>query len=626
MADPATRANGNGNGAIPFVGVRRSLSATPRWRAGESEPDEYVAQIRDPVKRMEVFDQMGQGDDAIGAAVQTRIGMLKAANWTLAASDDSPESIQRLEFIEDNLYPLLDQLLGMLGEAIQYGFAAVEPIVNWADRAPRRNIARGTIVRPTRQAGRMLYLQELVHIRQRTVRSFLLDAGGHVTALRQWAYSGVGYGAQAIDVPAASVILHTVGKRGDDFWGNPPTRRAYKPWTFKNQLERLNLVGAERFGVGIPVAEAGENWKSDDYAKLATFLEGFQSNNNTYLVHPAGGKINILTANGQLVANVLEWVKYYTLAIHFQFLTHGTQLASNTDTGARALGDTFVDQAASASQAECEDIASLINDRLIVPLVDANFGPQADYPIFAPSQRVMQSSQFAATLSTLKGAGMLTWGPREEVYLRDAYELPEVSIEELEKMAAERAAVADAIRGQGPGPTDPPPPDDTPPDQPPTPVAASRAVVLSQHELPVAADVGMTHRTERWSAWEDTVIRPANLGRDLDVETARLSGEVQAVLREIDIDLAAQAGRVALGGSEGVAERLATIRVSPAMRNRLRAVLAAAAERSRAMGKLAVANEVARQAMPDVARPARFARWLSRFLIPIDTKETAPDA
>jgi hypothetical protein len=41
--------------------------------------------------------------------------------------------------------------------------------------------------------------------------------------------------------------------------------------------------------------------------------------------------------------SMLEWVKYYNLQIAKTFLTQQTELGS-TETGARALGETFLEQ------------------------------------------------------------------------------------------------------------------------------------------------------------------------------------------------------------------------------------------------------------------------------------------
>jgi hypothetical protein len=51
-------------------------------------------------------------------------------------------------------------------------------------------------------------------------------------------------------------------------------------------------------------------------------------------------------------------------------------------------------------QADCEELANLINNRLIVPLVKWNFGAQETYPTFAPSQRVRAGTASRTMLSS----------------------------------------------------------------------------------------------------------------------------------------------------------------------------------------------------------------------------------
>jgi hypothetical protein len=81
-ATDLTRANGsnNGNGGPPVPadrGLLEQLSypGTPRFGLdGRTYPDEYSleAQLRDPVQRMMLFEEMAN-DDAIAAATTARV-------------------------------------------------------------------------------------------------------------------------------------------------------------------------------------------------------------------------------------------------------------------------------------------------------------------------------------------------------------------------------------------------------------------------------------------------------------------------------------------------------------------------------------------------------------------------
>src|SRR5207237_6589924 len=140
----------------------------------------------------------------------------------------------------------------------------------------------------------------------------------------------------------------------------------------------------------------------------------------SYLITHFGGTVDIKGGQGALIAAVLDIIKFYAVNIAKAYLTQGNDLASATDTGARALGETFFEQSEGIVQADCEQVASLLNERLIVPLVDANFGPQDAYPTFSPSARVRQSPAIGTLIQSLVAAGCLHATPQDEAWIRDA--------------------------------------------------------------------------------------------------------------------------------------------------------------------------------------------------------------
>jgi hypothetical protein len=101
-----------------------SYSGTPRLSPNVTQPDEYVRDLQDPVKRMEIFDEMRSSDEAINTAISAREQMIGSSNWLLSCAGDTPAEKEILEFCEDNVYPVLNQLLRHLSGAIQYGFGA----------------------------------------------------------------------------------------------------------------------------------------------------------------------------------------------------------------------------------------------------------------------------------------------------------------------------------------------------------------------------------------------------------------------------------------------------------------------------------------------------------------------
>jgi hypothetical protein len=435
--------------------------------------------------------------------------------------------------------------------------------------------------------------------------------------LRQYVYTGMSF--SKTDIPADKVLLWTFNRRGDDYWGYPPTRNCYRAWKFKQQLEKLNLLGVDRFGVGTPIAEEGEGWTEPDRKRLHDFLQAWRSGQNTFLAHPFGGKISIASAQGQAIANVLEWVKFYNVGIAKSFLTQVSELGT-TDTGSRAVGDTFSEQLTGVVQSDCEDIATVINEKLLIALVDWNFGPQDAYPIFSPSARFKIDASLAGMINSLKVSGTVKWDAQDEAWFRDGVGMHDIDVKARQQEMDEKAKQAELLPALPPGQ----PQRALPPGTPESPKPATAQLrALSADRLP---DPAATFRTLEYTEWESRVLRPDIVSRDLDLEQVRLTGEVQAVLREIDLELRDDAEELAGQGAAAIAANIRNVAVSGALKRKLRTAMLKAADRMRVYGSNAVWTEVARQINTDTIGPTRTPRSaLRRFALDLRESLLASD-
>lgn len=610
-AAPPSNGNGNGVGAPADVMRQMTFSGTPSY-AGLTRPDDYVAELIEPVRRMQTFEEMRFSDDAIHGALSAREQMIAASNWLLQPPDDKPGSTQILEFVEDNIYPFLNEILKAMSGALQYGFGAIEPVYGWSDAPTAANYIKGGARQDARKWGRKIFLQKIATPLQRTVYTFRINPIGDLQAVEQYVWNGFTFLRNVI--PPHKVILWSYNKRGDDFWGIPPTRHAYKAWTFKKQLEALNALGVDRFGAGTPVAEGGPAWTDQDYIMLEKYLKHWRVSDESFLIHPAGGKIELMSGDGSMTIAILDWVKYYKLCIAMTYLTQGSELGS-TDTGSRALGEIMMEQSETVVQGDDEEIANIINRQIVVPLVDWNFGPQDAYPQFVPSQRVRASSAIGTVITSLITARAIKWEPKDEAWLRDAMHLPSIDLaarqEQYDKQQKllEQAAQAGAV-----------PPDESDPavvgtiKPKPDPASQERADQTKQKALALSIGApginGMigqarasvdadyndkSHRTAEYNAWESEVLRPMAVSRDLDTQVMRLTGEAHDLLQEIDDRLISQVSKYGEKGIDALTNSVRNLEVPPADRAKLRRVMMGAATRARAYGDNAVMMEDARQ-------------------------------
>lgn len=642
MPDSAVASpNGNGTRArrIPPPAIGQvSRSGTHRWGDGRTLPDDHVGRLTSPTSRMALFEEMRASDEAIETPLNAREQLIKAASWTLATADDTAQAVEIQEFVEDNVYPVLDQLLEQLAGALQYGFGCCEPVFERLDAPARKQVARGRIRRATKSRGRKIYLASVANIRQRTIETFRIADDGALLFLEQWVQTNAYW--RRIQVPAERVLLWTYRRRGDDYWGVPPLRSLYKAWDYSRQLQDIAVLGFDKFGIGTPVAIAGDGWADGEYEKALEYFRQWRAGEHNGLVVPPGAEIKLEGGEGTVHSALLEFVKWYALAKAKVLLTQSTELGS-TETGSRALGESFVEQTEGASQSDCEQIASILNERLIVPLIDWNFGPQEEYPAFTPKQRVRNSAALAGVFSQLKSAGFKLTA-QDEAWFRDQVEMPEIDVEERQ---AELDAQADLTRqtqeatlestrestraggqpggrdqgrgsgglGRGDG---------------------SRSPRALGPSYPPATGAPVRYRTREYSEWEARVVRPELVARQLDLDTVRLTAEVQDVLREIDADLERQVDRLTAGGAESLTAGVRSIVVPESLKRKLRAVMLTAARRAREYGARTVHSEIARQRgpepigpsrRPDVGLLSRASRFVREFALAPTTQEQLRD-
>jgi hypothetical protein len=611
MADSTTAKQNGARSRLPTGATQRvSYSGTPTWGGGETRPDDYVAELMGPEQRMRMFEEMRSSDGAVNTSLLAREHAVLGANWPVATATDTAAAIEQKEFVEDNLFAgrRLETMLRQLLGALQYGVGMFEPVYRWSDAPLATTIVTGKVKRSTKSgSGRRIYLDQIAKIRQRTIWSFHLDPqnAGVLDTVKQWVYTLDG-GFRRVDIPADKLVIWAYAQEGDDYWGRSILRSSYKAWQMKMQLERINVMHYDRFGGGTPVLTGGPDWTDAEFDRVKTFLENWRSQGDNYLVAPAGGSVNLLTAQGTLMASAQAWVAWYALEIAKNTLSMGTELGS-TATGSRALGQTMYTSLETVVQADCEHIAQIVNDEIIVPLIDWNFGPQASYPVLQPSPKVQKGKDLADLMKVLADAKAIKLTAEDEAWIRDAIEMPSIDVAarqaEMDQEAAAAQAASDALAAAattGAGAAD----GGTPVDRALRRVPGGRAWTARVGTGGVggggrrgtrALSIDRSGLTPEYLTWEAALLRPDLLARDLDLQTARLAAEVQDVLHAIDADLADQVTQLSGRGTAALAGGVRDIAVPGSLAARLRRVLFDAAVRARAMGERAVTKEVARQ-------------------------------
>ena len=372
--------------------TQRAGTSFGAWSKTNTD-DEYLAKLKFP-KGAVIYDQMRRSDPQVNAVLQAIFSPIIAASWVIEpATEDNSQDLDVAKFVEANLFPAkrdIDneqtyktpwtQTLRNALLHVPFGYMVIEKVYV---------ALNGQIV-----------ISDLGARLPKTISQFNYDKNGNELEQIVQKVSG-----KTFNIPVEKTLVFTFSKEGANSVGIPALRSIYKPWAIKEDLEKIQAIMFERYGMGVPVGNVSENAKPDDaeYAAMTTALENISVNEEGWLVLPNGQEINILSGGATTAPDIKSAIKYYdeqiSVAWHAQFLNLGSSTSGN-----RALGETFMEMFLTTVQAIGDSIADVFNNDLIPELVQLNFNVN-NFPrlVMLPISGVDME-----TVSTLKKAGLIT--------------------------------------------------------------------------------------------------------------------------------------------------------------------------------------------------------------------------
>ena len=402
------------------------------WGFGR-DGDRFVAESLEPnpdlrgLEAVRVWDEMSRTDDQVGSAARALRTPVTSAGWALTHTDDVAPDV--VEFVRRHIgLPkagesrarrehqgiVFSEHLAQAFKAALFGHYVFEQVYAYSD--------------PRFGGDGYLHLRKLAPRHPTTIEEIEVGEDGGLKAVRQTAPAldaARGGIPQARRIPVESLVFYCVGRDGADWYGTSVLRQAYRPWFFKDRLERIGVQIVERNGMGVPVATVG---RDVDHGMVDEALANFRAGATAYAKFPEGVDFKLVGVSGSTV-DPLPQIKHYSqqiskaLAQGFQDLGH--------DSGARSLGETFLKVALRASQEIADLIADTFTEHVIRDLVELNFGEGTPYPVLSPGDIVANGDTDSAVLVDLAGAGLLTPDQGLEKHLRAQHGLPELSEDDI---------------------------------------------------------------------------------------------------------------------------------------------------------------------------------------------------
>lgn len=386
---------------------------------------ETTTELRWPYS-VAVYDSMRRSDSQIASNIRAMFMPILAANWDLDT-----------EGVAEKVVKLVTTELGLKLNKKQARQRRRREGIVWTDhlRTALLSVVFGhmpfeqvyEISPPTKEQGD-IGLPVVAHLRKlaprfpRTILEIhVAEDGGLLGITQEPVTQNTITGYKPKFIPVDRLVFYCNEREGGDWVGTSVLRSAYKHWMIRDVLIRLSAQIVERNGMGVPdmVYDGDVTSKAEAEAMVRSFRAGATGG----MVRTAGTTFQLIGVSGSTV-DPLPVIAYHDQAVSKAMLAMFLDLGH--DTGARSLGDTFVDFFTASLQSIADQIAETATEHIIRDLVEENFGPDEPYPVLTAGDLASQAKVSVATLSSLTNAGLITPDGKLEESIRARYGLPEV--------------------------------------------------------------------------------------------------------------------------------------------------------------------------------------------------------
>ncbi|MCA1570778.1 MAG: DUF935 domain-containing protein [Chloroflexi bacterium] len=252
-----------------------------------------------------------------------------------------------------------------------------------------------------------------------TIASIEVNRDGSLKQIEQYPLTV----EKATPIPAARLAWYANDQEGAHWQGRSLLRSAYGPWLFKHEMQRVLATSSRRFGMGIPTVTAPPGATPAQIMEAQRLASAARGGEQGGAGLPSGFTYALQGMTGS-TPDTLGFIKYLDGQIAKAPLAQFLELGS-TDTGARALGESFVDFFTLALQTLAETLADEATDYVVLDLVNLNWGEDEPAPRIVCADVGTQNQATADALAMLLNAGALSPDPELESYVRKEWSLPQ---------------------------------------------------------------------------------------------------------------------------------------------------------------------------------------------------------
>jgi hypothetical protein len=228
---------------------------------------------------------------------------------------------------------------------------------------------------------------------------------------------------------ADRLLWYVNEQEGANWAGFSVLRPAYAAWLIKHEVWRVHATSIRRFGMGVPYVEGPPGATAAQVAQARELAQAMRAGDQAGAGIPAGFKPMLMGLQGS-VPDALAFIEYLDRAMAKMALAQLIELGS-TQTGSRALGESFLDLFLLSLQGVADEMAETATSGqdgmpgAVTDLVDQNWGEDEAAPRIRCLDVGENYQVTAEALAALVTAKALVPDKALEAWIREQWRLPE---------------------------------------------------------------------------------------------------------------------------------------------------------------------------------------------------------
>lgn len=405
--------------------------------------EEFLSELRGR-KGAEVFTEMSNNDETIGAILFAIEMLVRQASWNVEPGGSTAKDREAAEFVKSCMDDMQQTWIDTISEILSfltYGWSFHEIVY-------KRRMGRTKDNRTSSKYDDGLIGWMKLPIRsQETLYQWEYDDQDNLIGMTQMPPPDFGL----ITIPMTKAMLFRTRSRKDNPEGRSILRTAYRSWYFKRRIQEIEGIGIERDLAGLPVITTPEGmdiWDKDDEdmnairAGLEVMVKNIRRDSTEGLVLPFGYTFELTSTGGSRQFDTNSIIARYDTKISQTVLADFIQLGHES-VGSFALSSDKTNLFSMAICAFLDIICQTFNSQGIPALIDINgdhFAGVTDYPRLTHGDiEDVDLATMATFIKDMTSIGVIIPDESLEDYVRQLGKLPKRTTDTV-PMEARRAA------------------------------------------------------------------------------------------------------------------------------------------------------------------------------------------